>query len=516
MQNIKTNETGRSMVEMLGVLAVIGVLSVAGVAGYKAAVRKSLANNLLNQASMRATDVATKIGSGNLDALDSDSFVGNLGGGVTMSSAVKGPDGYADYDESDEQFTLTMEGVDEELCQQMQSMAGGSRSVVRAVLCDGDKAILTFNKDLSANPVSSDFDNNKEGCESSGRKYCANDTCIPATEECPNPCADVELTDCQQCNSFTGEIGYADNGKRCRIDDQKGTCFDGECRPISYCEKNGGVLKGMSNQFCHYTDPMSWLDAAKKCTAKENPTEADIKKYMPSVAGMGCGSDQAYGCEDRNLPYTIYWTSDCYDSLCEENYLSNEGEAHKIRYGSWHDWSSSRTSRLEVVCYNIDPEGYERVPDDCPSGTSSTGKGGEVSYLLDCYCPENKIWDSETSSCKEDDRPLYVNGENKQKFASLRSLGPYCPKGYHWASYSEFQKDFNCTTWDDAYWSYGCSENVYLSGILNSCSTDAWSEPITEVSCDIYPYSPVYLEAGGSIRRKQYGDKGYAICRRSE
>ena len=181
----KTNESGRSMVEMLGVLAIIGVLSVAGVAGYKAAVRKSLANNLLNQASMRATDVATKIASGNLDALDSDVFAGNLGGGVTMSSAVKGADGYADYDESDEQFTLSMEGLDEEMCQQMQSMGGGSRSVVRAVLCDGDKAILTFNKDLSSNPVSSDFDGNKEGCESSGRKYCDNDTCIPATEECP-------------------------------------------------------------------------------------------------------------------------------------------------------------------------------------------------------------------------------------------------------------------------------------------------------------------------------------------
>ena len=35
MQNLrKTNETGRSMVEMLGVLAIIGVLSVAGVAWF--------------------------------------------------------------------------------------------------------------------------------------------------------------------------------------------------------------------------------------------------------------------------------------------------------------------------------------------------------------------------------------------------------------------------------------------------------------------------------------------------
>ena len=109
MQNLRRKkESGRSMVEMLGVLAIIGVLSVAGVAGYKAAVRKSLANNLLNQASMCATDVATKIGSGNLDSLGNEAFAGNLGGGVTMSSAVKGPDGYTDYVKSDEQLINPM------------------------------------------------------------------------------------------------------------------------------------------------------------------------------------------------------------------------------------------------------------------------------------------------------------------------------------------------------------------------------------------------------------------------
>ena len=37
-------ESGRSMVEMLGVLAVIGVLSVAGVSGYTAAMKKHRAN----------------------------------------------------------------------------------------------------------------------------------------------------------------------------------------------------------------------------------------------------------------------------------------------------------------------------------------------------------------------------------------------------------------------------------------------------------------------------------------
>ena len=42
MQNLrKTNETGRSMVEMLGVLAIVGVLSVGGVYGYGVAMKKT-------------------------------------------------------------------------------------------------------------------------------------------------------------------------------------------------------------------------------------------------------------------------------------------------------------------------------------------------------------------------------------------------------------------------------------------------------------------------------------------
>ena len=50
--NKLNNESGRSMVEMLGVLAIIGVLSVTGIYGYKQAMNKMKANEALNFASM--------------------------------------------------------------------------------------------------------------------------------------------------------------------------------------------------------------------------------------------------------------------------------------------------------------------------------------------------------------------------------------------------------------------------------------------------------------------------------
>ena len=49
-----TNESGRSMVEMLGVLAIIGVLSVMGIAGYTQAMKRYRANETAAEISMGA------------------------------------------------------------------------------------------------------------------------------------------------------------------------------------------------------------------------------------------------------------------------------------------------------------------------------------------------------------------------------------------------------------------------------------------------------------------------------
>jgi len=74
-----TNESGRSMVEMLGVLAIIGVLSIGGIAGYTLAMNRYRANELLNAAALVAItatssrggagDSATLANLGGLDAL---------------------------------------------------------------------------------------------------------------------------------------------------------------------------------------------------------------------------------------------------------------------------------------------------------------------------------------------------------------------------------------------------------------------------------------------------------------
>ena len=55
----KNEQSGRSMVEMLGVLAIIGVLSVGGIAGYSKAMAKFKLTKAMDQVSTTVTNIRT-------------------------------------------------------------------------------------------------------------------------------------------------------------------------------------------------------------------------------------------------------------------------------------------------------------------------------------------------------------------------------------------------------------------------------------------------------------------------
>ena len=57
--NKNSNQSGRSMIEMLGVLAIVGVLSVGGIAGYSKAMTKFKINKTIDQVSHLVTNIRT-------------------------------------------------------------------------------------------------------------------------------------------------------------------------------------------------------------------------------------------------------------------------------------------------------------------------------------------------------------------------------------------------------------------------------------------------------------------------
>ena len=70
MKKYSSNQSGRSMIEMLGVLAIVGVLSVAGIAGYSKAMAKYKTNKLIDQVSTIVANTKTKfVAQGNYKGL---------------------------------------------------------------------------------------------------------------------------------------------------------------------------------------------------------------------------------------------------------------------------------------------------------------------------------------------------------------------------------------------------------------------------------------------------------------
>ena len=68
----RSNENGRSMIEMLGVLAIIGVLSVGGIAGYSKAMHKYRVNKAIEQITLIAGNARTFFATqGNYDGFTS-------------------------------------------------------------------------------------------------------------------------------------------------------------------------------------------------------------------------------------------------------------------------------------------------------------------------------------------------------------------------------------------------------------------------------------------------------------
>lgn len=136
----KSEQSGRSMVEMLGVLAIIGVLSVGGIAGYSKAMAKFKLSKVMDQVSMTVANVRTLYsGQPNYAGLDTTVAIqmGAIGAemlnGVKTTSASEafnafnGPV-YVEATADGRNFIVTFGGLGKEACVSLGSSDWGSGS----------------------------------------------------------------------------------------------------------------------------------------------------------------------------------------------------------------------------------------------------------------------------------------------------------------------------------------------------------------------------------------------------
>ena len=127
MTMIKTNESGRSMIEMLGVLAIIGVLSVGGIAGYSKAMNKFKTNKVADNVSMLVANIKTLYaqqktyhGLTNQTAVDMGVVPDELGTTSDLTNAFNGKVYISTADSTtnndDKAFNIVFDGLSREAC----------------------------------------------------------------------------------------------------------------------------------------------------------------------------------------------------------------------------------------------------------------------------------------------------------------------------------------------------------------------------------------------------------------
>lgn len=165
--NALQNETGRSMVEMLGVLAIIGVLSISGIQGYTYAMNKYRANQVLNEINMASHQLAIE-----LLASRNEQKMLSLGdpydNGTMMTENYPFAYGCGNYDSAERAcqqteygYWISVSGLSKKICQSVLPEAGNLPYIVTQelngeIITDGvnysendNEILFLFNSDES-------------------------------------------------------------------------------------------------------------------------------------------------------------------------------------------------------------------------------------------------------------------------------------------------------------------------------------------------------------------------------
>ena len=149
----RTNESGRSMVEMLGVLAIIGVLSIGGIAGYSMAMNRYRANEALDIANKYAVIVFA--GKQTNEAMGGSSYTAptlKAAGLTTNTDGTKTPGGetISNVQIFDDAVQLQIGFTSEGVCKAAKSILGASTSAegtegcTDAVSCSTNGGSITY------------------------------------------------------------------------------------------------------------------------------------------------------------------------------------------------------------------------------------------------------------------------------------------------------------------------------------------------------------------------------------
>ncbi len=282
-------ETGRSMVEMIGVLAVAGVLSIGGVAGYRYAMDKMNANDIINEVKKRAVTASQQRILGHDINLSEYGDNGRIKGihAVTVTNDYAGDKGF---------FALTVSAVPQRVCDDIlkQDWNMPVETAVGGVVVDDDTTCAEGDNEMLF-AFANTLDNSHLPGEGGGENGDDNE---PELE----PCAEGEY------RLSTGEC----------ITDPHTECADGEfynglTDSCTTCPTEGSPVEN---------NPSYIEDTCEKCVGSRYG--GDYPRYcVYCPTGVVCG-DQCCGegqmCQrSGSYPYTYTCVSTLGEGECMTN-----------------------------------------------------------------------------------------------------------------------------------------------------------------------------------------------------
>ena len=426
MQKIKSNESGRSMVEMLGVLAVIGVLTIIGITAFRYALNRHYANDLLHEVHRVAYSYSGHLlTAGNGAAFDVNS-VEPAAADVSFTITP-----YDDY------FMIGTEGIDKAVCDQ----AAGTElpvSFQRRAYCDEGAIEFYFANDMGAC-------DDAEKCalpeictaeqQVCGRSCCeAGETCMTG-RCCPSGKYIAATNTCCEGD----EVAYDTTGQgdyTCKEPETGDNCMGANGPDQSKCK-----LSGEEKLYCKVTDSINCVPSTATCQKLPtyNPQElmlggkvtmgewvkADEKlnwwnaktfceqldMTLPSKMSL-ChyeGTSNIYGVCVNSPTARIVQATFQYGDNQETIYLMDETSCAAWRAGKNSDgWFLNRTkyqkgAEMSVVCQ---PKNYEEP--QCPTGER---------YDIDtdeCFCNQTTCDFADSTSSNYCTKVTYLQSSKSQ------------------------------------------------------------------------------------------------------
>ncbi len=401
-----TAESGRSMVEMLGVLAIIGVLTVGGVAGFNFAMNKHRANEIIQGVKERAV-----IGSGqriNDHAVDFHEFP-ELIIDYTTSGRNTGLNGEKEF------FSVDVADVPQAVCQNVLNMnwdwpSGVFVNGVREDTCPAENSQMTF---VFAADLSGKIAQEQDPCYGYGQCCRVLDTdtrqievgqllldkiCRGTNNEI---CCSPSTLDCRYGEDIDRYEPFQDTRSTC-LNDGKHKC-DNQLNCICRNCPNGSMVQ---NAACDCSCPSGYQDnpcdtgyyqdgvlndtfgntLCYKCTACPGNETPPANKC--SVARTEAGQN---GCPDR----TVYNEVPC---ACDSGYTTNACVA-----GTNYQMDM-KTLTDGTQCYKCAecPQDETKPADRCTESKTEAGQNG---------CPSRTVYKDVTpDACHQ-----CVNGQLQLK-----------------------------------------------------------------------------------------------------